>query len=215
MSRVIDDLRKTFKEYHNDESMAFFYCDRNQSQHRDPVSIVRSLIRQLSTSPADGSIQTLIVQLYKQREQSGFARGELGMEECESILLQLVNIYPQVTIILDALDECARDTRIWLIKLFDVLVEKSVNPVKILIASRPDDDIKDRFREGPNLEIRATDNQDDIAKFVTDAMDKSPSHWRKKISMDMKAVIVETLVDKSQGMYVIVHGGQNFDVLSC
>ncbi|KAI9783442.1 MAG: hypothetical protein M1816_001366 [Peltula sp. TS41687] len=182
-SRAVDDLRDTFERYRNDEAVAFFYCDRNQSEHRDPVSV------------------TLLVQLYKQKQQSGFPQGELGAEESETILLPLVNVYPQVTIVLDALDECARDTRIWLIKLFDTLVKKSANPVKILISSRPDEDIKDRFKEGSNLEISARENQDDIAKFVVDAIDNSPSHWRKRISMDLRRDIIETLVDKSQGMF--------------
>lgn len=145
-----------------------------------------------------------MVQLYNQKQHSGFAQGELGAEESESILLRLVNSYPHVTIILDALDECARDTRIWLIKLFDALVKKSTNPVKILISSRPDEDIKDRFKEGPNMEISARDNHDDVAKFVVDAIDNSPSYWRKKISMELRKNIIETLVDGSQGMYVLI-----------
>lgn len=50
--------------------------------------------------------------------------------------------------------------------MLDRLIAESFKPVKILVSSRRDEGIKCHFRDGPNLEIKAIDNRDDIAMFV-------------------------------------------------
>ena len=82
----------------------------------------------------------------------------------------------------------------------DILVSgKSSNLVKIFISSRPDLDIKHRFSGGPNMEIRATDNEKDIAMFVDDKI-KDKKEWYCKISSELRELIFETLMSKSNGM---------------
>jgi hypothetical protein len=180
--------------------LAYFYCDRNQSDRRDPIFILNSFVRQLSVSKKDGSIQPSIIKLYKQKKSTGFASGILGIEESRDILLQQVQSYPQITLVVDALDECNKQTRTQLVDILDMLVSQSPNLVKIFISSRPDQDIKHRFEGGSNMEIKATDNRNDIAKFVADKMDNSPPYWRSQIGPDLRKEICETLVDKSEGM---------------
>ena len=183
----------------NDEALAYFYCDRNQFDRQNPASILRSFVRQLSTSRDGKAIQASLTQLYSQKRATGFASGDLKIEESKEMLRHLVEIYPQTTLVLDALDECDRRTRAQLIEVFDTLLAESPKPFKIFISSRPDPDIKDRFESGPNVGITATDNGDDIAKFVGGAID-SEKRWRKKISAELYKDIVETLTNKSQGM---------------
>lgn len=108
-------------------------------------------------------------------------------------------MYSQTTVVLDALDECDVKERGLLMATFDSLLRKSSNPVKIFISSRPDVDIKDHFMNLPNVEIRATDNDRDIAKFVDSEITKNP-RWGKKIAQDLQNQIVNTLLEKSQGM---------------
>lgn len=193
-------MLNNFLQYPNDEALAYFYCDRNQSDRRDPTLVLNSFVRQLSTSEKDGSIQHSIVQLYEQNQRTGFASGTLDIGESRNILLGLVQSYPQVTLVLDALDECNPKTRKELVDTLDMLVSQSPNLVKIFISSRPDRDIKHRFEGGPNMEVKATDNRDDITKFVADQIDNSPPEWRCRISPALKEEICQTLVEKSEGM---------------
>jgi hypothetical protein len=151
-------------------------------------------------SGKDGSIQHSIVDLYKQKKQRGFASGTLDIEESRDVLLEQIQNYPQITLVVDALDECNPKTRKQLVDALDMLVSQSPNLVKIFISSRPDQDIKHRFEGGPNLDIKATDNRDDIAKFVADMIDNSRQDWQNRISPDLKMQICKTLVDKSDGM---------------
>jgi hypothetical protein len=193
-------LLGSFEPYPNDEALAYFYCDRNESIRQDPELILNSFARQLSVSQNGDAIQRSLVQLYYQKRKTGFASGKLKMEETRDILLQLVRIYAQTTLVLDALDECDKETRTQLVDILDTLVTQSPKPVKIFISSRPDRDIKHRFECGPNVHIKATDNRVDIAKFVDDKLKNSPDHWRNSISPDLKREIRETIVNKSEGM---------------
>lgn len=83
----------------------------------------------------------------------------------------------------------------------DRIVDRSPG-LKVFISSRPDEDIKYRFGVGPNLDIKATDNQKDIERVVNERLCSSPQHWQRHISPALKAEIHGTLIDKSEGMCV-------------
>jgi hypothetical protein len=198
-SKVVDDLRKGLINQPNDEALAYFYCDRNQTDRQDPTSILRSFVRQLSVCQRQNALQTLMVAEYEQRRQKGFPSGQLTFQECAKFVLDYVNIYPQTTLVLDAFDECDPRTRRQLIEVFDSLVTKSLKPIKIFISSRPDRDIKSRFQCGPNVGIQATDNYHDIAKFVKSRIEHN-SLWFNKFAMALQDEVVKTLLNKSKGM---------------
>lgn len=183
----------------NNEALAYFYCDRNQSDRREPALILSSFVRQLSTSQSCDEIPSPIVKLYDQKRKAGFASEKLKLKESQALLADLFQIYSQITLVVDALDECDPKTRLDFIDILDMLIAASSNPVKILISSRGDRDIKHRLENGPNLEIR-DDNQDDIAMFVKHEITASENFWRGEISFELKEMICETLVEKSKGM---------------
>jgi hypothetical protein len=201
-SKVIDDHRDGLSKQTNDEALAYFYCDRNQESRQDPTSVLRSFVRQLSVCQQQNALQKLMVAEYEQRRQKGFSSGKLTFQECAKLILDYVNIYPQTTLVLDALDECNPQTRKQLIEVFDSLVTESSKPVKIFISSRPDRDIKTRFQSGPNVGIQATDNHQDIAKFVKSKIDQN-STWFNKFPATLRDEVVQTLLTKSKGMYVV------------
>lgn len=195
-STVVDGMLLALSGQPNNEALAYFYCDRNQTSRQEPVSVLRSFVRQLSTTRTGDAMLPPLVCVYQQKKRTGFASGPLDMKECEDLLLRYVDTYPQTTLVLDALDECDQKTRKHLITALDRIVAQSSKPIKIFISSRPDSDIKDRFEIGPNVGIQATDNQDDIAKFVAAAIEDR----RKKLSSKLKQDIVDTLLAKSLGM---------------
>ncbi|KAI9787365.1 MAG: hypothetical protein M1816_007651 [Peltula sp. TS41687] len=200
-STVIDDMLRALNGQRNDEALAHFYCDHNDTKRQDPASVLRSFVRQLSTTRAGDAIQPSLVQLYQQKRQTGFASGILDMNECVDLLLKYVNIYPQTTLILDALDECDSQTRKQLILALDNIILRSSKPIKIFISSRPDEDIRYRFESGPSVGIQMTDNQRDINKFLTAKMEEDGKTRRNKLSSELKEDIVGTLSSKSQGMF--------------
>lgn len=191
---------KNFERCSHDEALVYFYCDRNKAEYRDPIFILRSFIRQLSLSQSKNAIHNSIVDLYNQEQNIGFASDKINMTEAQTILLNLISTYPNTYFIVDALDECDKETRNRFIDILNFFVLESPNPVKIFISSRPDQDIVHRFGHGPNVAIRATDNHDDIVKFVNQEIRESPPHWRERIDDELKRVICESLIEKSNGM---------------
>jgi hypothetical protein len=74
--------------------------------------------------------------------------------------------------VLDALDECSGDSRMELVDLLHQLLSVAARPVKVFGPGRFDRDIRDRLHSGPNVGVRATDNRDDIARFVATEFDR-------------------------------------------
>lgn len=157
---------------------------------------MRAFVRQLSTTAmAEDSIQKRLREYYIQCRLNAT---ELTMENCKRLLLDLVNTYPRTTLVLDALDECEKHKRLQLIAILDHVLAEALNPVKIFISSRPDGDIKERLKYRANIRINATDNQDDISRFVNNEITKH-RRWRT-MPTQLQTQIVETLQEKSQGM---------------
>lgn len=195
-SRVIDEIQDALKSSPNHEGLAFFYCNRNETERQSPLSVLRSFVRQLSTIAYDqDSIQKNLRQLHI---QTRLKASELSMETCRGLLLELINLYPKTTLVLDALDECDNRKRGILLETFEYFLDHALRPVKIFISSRPDGDIKERFKGRANIEIQAADNHDDIATFVKSEITKH-RRWNK-ISRGLQEEIVGTLQRRSQGM---------------
>jgi ankyrin repeat protein len=187
----------------NDEAFAYFYFNRNDSSRRSPPAALCSLVRQLSVLTSDRGLPQALVQLYygKKQRQRELAEDCLHEADAAHLLRQLAEVFPQTTLVLDALDECDSETRLSLVNLLDELVRSAGRPVKIFISSRLDEDIRQRYKRRPNLAIRAVDNQDDIARYVKATMAGRPD-WSGKVSHSLRQEIVQTLMDRSEGMLV-------------
>ena len=191
---------EAFKQFPNDEAFAYFYCDCNQSDRQDPTLVLSSFVRQLSTFRDSDVLPQPTVQMYNQKQQTAFASGTLNLKESHAVLAELFQIYPQITLVVDALDECNRESRLGFIDILDKLIAESSKPVKILISSRRDGDLEHRFEDGPNVQIKAIDIRDDIAIFVNHEITTSEKFWRVDLSSELKKLIYDTLVDRSEGM---------------
>ncbi len=199
-SKVVDHLLETRQTTQSDEALAYFYCDRNQAERQDPALILRSFVLQLSTSRSGDVVQPCLVEVYERKRSKGPADPELSEEECVELLSTLVNIYPQTTFVLDALDEADKDKRGSLIDVFDELVQSSTKLVKVFISSRRDTDIKRQYETGPNVAIEATDNAADISVYVAEQLGLYEKRRRHKLRRDLRQEIITVLQEKSEGM---------------
>ena len=198
---MIEDIEETLGgKKENDESFAFFYCNRNEENRRNTLDILRSYVRQLSTTPRKlGRIYSELKQLYADSQLKG-AGWTLGL--CRENLIKLLNLYPRTTLVLDALDECKPEERVSLLDFFDSIPSKCSKPVRIFISSRPEGDIRQRLIYLSNIEIQATDNENDIAEFVMQSIEKN-GRWSGVLrkNQPLKEKIVQTLLTQSNGMF--------------
>ncbi|KAI9162873.1 Vegetative incompatibility protein [Paramyrothecium foliicola] len=220
-SKVVDDLLTTFGPNKNRKSaIAYFYCDRNRADHREPVAIMRSILRQLCAPQDDSAVDASVEDKYLERKRRGFANGRLVSEECNELLLQSITGNIEAYIILDGLDECERETRHILMDLLDDMIERSPQPLKVYIASRTDQDLRKRYHKTHNLEVTASDNSADIEKYLLNKLEQS-EFCRTKLAPKVRNKVLSTFNDKSQGMFQwatlhigeLLQLGRNADIL--
>ena len=198
-TRVIDDLSE--KDGSEDIGLIYFYCDRNQSDRGDVAAIFANFVRQLTSNANSLSTASFIVDLYDQKQKDGFPSGSLSIEESTKLFSQLAIVLPKLYVVVDALDECSRDSRLQLVNLLSAEISRSSNIIKVFLTSRPDKDIKDRLRLGPNHEISSSDNQEDITAYIQDQIyNESPSWWVGHVDEDLKRHICQVLISRCQGM---------------
>ena len=177
----------------------FFYCLRVENERREAVNILRSFVKQLALAN-DETFQVLRQQ-YDRRKRSGFLSEEINMEECEIILKDMLAFVSMAVLVIDALDECFENTRLQLVDLLVRLLDYGL-PLKVLLSSRRDGDIKEKLEERANISISATDNEQDIMKFARERISHHRATRRGALAIpaDLEEEILNTIQVKSDGM---------------
>jgi len=184
----------------HDEGFVFFYCYRSDPSRRDAASILRSYIRQLSEVPRrPDRIHQASLDLSKSTSN---IQHSLTIGNCRDTLVEIINSYPRVTLVLDALDECDSETICDLAQVLRTLVEETKGIVKIFVASRKEPEIDKCLRpiECPQWHflITTSHNVGDIERFIENET-RAAIGW-DSITEDTKRLAKRTLVEKSDGM---------------
>jgi ankyrin repeat protein len=196
-STVVDFVQEPLATEPKDEGFAFFYCDKNEASRSKPLSILQSMVRQLSTTPkSPDATRTELHTLYKQCRKHGSV---LDLEQCKEQILASLDIYEKSTIVLDALDECDADTRDELLDVFNQFLLESKRPVKVFISSRPSTDIEAQLERGPDASIEASNNEGDILKFLSMELDKLGK--KANVFSTLKEDIIKVLLARCHGMF--------------
>lgn len=200
VSRIIDSI---IKDRQPTEGFAYFYCNREEQSRRETVWVLQSLVKQLASPLNDDKIHQTLVDIYNAKKESGFASNTLSEAEAEELLHEIFLSYRKTTIIIDALDECERNFRYSLMERL-VGFTAGADVVKVIVASRRNDDIDGRLRREGDLGIEAMDNQKDIQTFVLRRLELDAERRVKEssrlLSPDLKELIASTLLERSQGM---------------
>ena len=200
-SMVVDTLLQRSSEKQSDEAIAYFYCNRDAPDHRDPPTIFRSLIRQLSMSNKERkAVHPTLWDLYCRRKDTNFSQKEISMEEIQRFVLELTSTFPQTNIIIDALDESNDSSRAELIDVLENVVREAPNLVKLFISSRDNDDIGFRFKDTLEVNVTPKDNDRDIQAFLEDQIATNNKHRRKPLPSDLMDKIVREILLMSHGM---------------
>ncbi|KAI1172055.1 ankyrin repeat-containing domain protein [Nemania sp. FL0916] len=196
-SKVIEYTQTQLKGSPVQGGFAFFYCDRNEDQRRKPLSVLQSYVRQLSTTVDDtSSARSRLQDLHDKGIEDGSI---LDTDDCIDQLMESANLYCETILVLDALDECERSSRSTILETVVNLVLNAKNSVKVFISSRPDRDIASRFSNTPNIRIEATDNEEDVHRFVKLEIAKH-ENWHN-MSLDLQNDIINNLFARSRGMF--------------
>lgn len=162
-SLVVDDLKGT-------EHIAFFYCMRSPSEPLRALcqSILASIVRQLASVDPTKPLLSPVVSQYQSALDGyiGFEDQSWTVDDCRRVLLELLDAYPAVTVVIDALDEVDDENRQELMEVLDGLLQESTSLVKIFISSRDNPDIALAMEGSRDVYIETGDNAEDIKAFM-------------------------------------------------
>jgi hypothetical protein len=194
-SVVIDYLDRTFKE-DTGTQLAFMYCNYKEKRIQTATNLIASLSKQFVQTQVKDVIPE-VLELYK-RHSKRDTRPSL-LEYCRVLRLQLETC-PRSFIVLDALDECDEisGTRSTLIK--ELL--RMPKTVSLMVTSRHVPSIESQLDGSQKLEICATDA--DIRVFLGERILSSPRlRGHIRTAPELKDMILDTIILKAKGMYVI------------
>jgi len=198
-SLVVDEFLEDMEE---GDALVYFYCKYDEFERRNPESILRALVKQLTL--ASSQPPEPVASIYEQRRTGGFLSGPLTLEESKRLLVELIGSFGQTVICIDALDECDKNTRKQLLDVLTDLLRLSSRPVKIYVTSRDDDDIVLHLDVFPNISIRSHDTSADIEYFVHTEIEKRIANnrlLRGNVDPELKSHIKSTLCSRASGMY--------------
>ncbi|KAL7266006.1 hypothetical protein RUND412_011463, partial [Rhizina undulata] len=203
-STVIDMFKNRMPTNH---ALAYFYCKYGESDRQDPESILSTIVKQISLlSPAE-YLPDAVISRYQDLRKGGVKR-RLWVEESTELILQLSQAFDQTVIIVDALDECNKNTRYQLLVALKELRSSTHGFIKVFITSRNDDDIVLQLTGEADVFIQASDNSNDIERFVVAEVNKYISTGRLlrgRVQPKLKHTIIETLTNGANGMFLWVH----------
>lgn len=196
-SGIVEDL---LPDCRNDpaRALAYFYFDFNESAKQDPLSMVKSLLRQFM----DRCART------PQALQSTYASCQNGQREpsyleLDDALKNIVETSPTSYIVLDALDECTARTELF--EILEQIHSWGIANLHVLVTSRIEVDIEEALEgivpksDRVCLESRLV-NQD-IRTYIVERLqqDKFLRRWQQDLAIQEE--IQSTLVQKAGGMY--------------
>jgi hypothetical protein len=195
-STILEDVLQHCK---NDPGkvVAYFYFDFNDVQKQNPELMLRSLICQLSQQciKIPASLDTLFSACDSGQRQP-------SLHALVEVMQQMIQDFPHVYIVLDALDECSERTE--LTDILETMAEWQLKNLHILVTSRRERDIESSlvtFIDQRNVICLQSELVDrDIQKYVQKRLsDKKLGKWGTDPTLRQE--IEAALRNGAHGMY--------------
>lgn len=167
----------------------YVYCSYQSQKQTAPqllASILRSLVQQLPTLPR--VVQDLYSTACKLDKQ------QMTDQQVLSAITDVVRSGRRANVVVDALDELARDDRISFVeRLLAIQREAGVN---LFCTSRFNAEIEDELSEALTRVIRAT--EEDVHGYLRASITRLPRFVAKKV--DLQTSIIEGIAGATDGM---------------
>ncbi|KAI4199316.1 MAG: hypothetical protein LQ350_004698 [Teloschistes chrysophthalmus] len=178
-------------------SVTCIYCTYKERNTQTAENLVGSLAKQLAEYYPK-TLFPMVSELYQART---IAHERLSLADCVSLLGSMLQCFRQNYIVVDALDECAADVKDDLMNSLESL--QQVCGLKVIVTLRPDTTIASLDPAATKfLEIRAQDA--DIRKYLTARIaSERRSFTAIRGKPDMVALAIDTILERSQGMFLL------------
>jgi len=176
----------------------YFYISQKQVRRNEPVDILRCLLAQLAWSQDEMSVVGPLKTIYDERGDNVAGGGEVSLEECLQLLIELCSAWSQVTIALDALDESS-DPTVVLASMAEVCIKSDSN-VKLFLSSRMDVAVPFHFLNYHQIRIDAGKSSDDIEIYIRREVNGQKRRLLDGKRPDLEERLIHVLTTRAQGM---------------
>ena len=187
-SIIISHLQSTFKD--DNIAVTCLFCNYRDRAAQSAETFMANLLKQIIQQQC--TISPGLKHLYEERKEIQPTFAELAR-----LFSHEISHFSKTFVLIDALDETSEHEDIRTL----VLSELQDQPINLLVTSRYEKSIERRFETAERLEIRAS--AADVQTYV-EARIPSEHLLARHIQADssLKDTIVDSIVEKSQGMYV-------------
>ena len=187
-SIIIDYLQSRFKD--DNVAVTCLFCNYRDRAAQSAEIFTANLLKQIIQQKR--TISPEVKSIYKQR-----VKGRPTFSESAKLFNHEISSFVKIFVVIDALDETSEHEDIRRL----VLSELQSEPINLLVTSRYEKSIEQKFGKAKRLEIRAT--AADVQTYVK-ARIPSEHLLLRHIQADpaLEKTIVDRIVEKSQGMCV-------------
>ncbi|KAI9731134.1 MAG: hypothetical protein M1834_005327 [Cirrosporium novae-zelandiae] len=193
---VIEYLWNTFAvEETENIGVSFLYCNFKRQNEQTIDDLVAALIKQLIQEQplVPGCVKNLYDTHHDRKTRP-------SLSELLKTLGLVIDTYPTVFIIVDALDECSIIDRIRVDFLDNILKLQLHGDIRLLLTSRFVPDITEKLETKPTLEVKASDA--DVRKYVRAYLPKLGKCVLN--SVDLQEKIISTIIEAVEGMHLYI-----------
>ncbi|EGE85243.1 hypothetical protein RJZ56_001812 [Blastomyces dermatitidis] len=175
--------------------VAYYYCDFRNHESCRPESVIGAIILQICQVLT--SMPSHVEDSYERHIGKDGKAAPPSIQELQLLLSEVLPLVSNVTITVDALDECyERET---LVKILRDLSSKASTAVKVLVSSRREVDIVRLLKDQSSISTQSKDADEDIHQYIRANMQLRPR--LQKLSQPVQEHIVETLTKGAGGMF--------------
>ena len=204
-STVIEDIKARCDA--GQASMGYFYFDFRNANKQRLSDLLPSLLTQLSAHSSPRC--DILSKLYSVHDKGKIQPSDSILTKCLQDMLSLPDQLP-IYLIMDALDESPITSEIpsareRLLQLLKRLVELDLPNLHICVTSRPEIDIRNAIKSLTSLRVSLHDEtgqREDIADYVRSIVYSNSDTNMKRWKNEDKEIVVKTLSERADGMYV-------------
>ena len=204
-STAIEDIKVLCNADH--ASMAYFYFDFRSANKQSLRDLLPSILTQLASRSSPRC--ELLSNLYAVHDNGKSQPSDSVLTTCLQEMLSLPDQLP-IYLIMDALDESPITSEIppareRVLQLLKQLVELGLPNLHICVTSRPEIDIRNAIEPLTSLRVslhNQTGQKEDIADYVRSIVYSNSDTNMRRWKNEDKEVVVKTLSERADGMYV-------------
>ncbi|KAF4990997.1 hypothetical protein FGRMN_8118 [Fusarium graminum] len=213
-SMIVDELQpkeeRTSRFFLPDGSKtSYFYCEKDDDEHRNHLDILKGILLQMVES------EDYILPLCNQEKVTSGGVNLTDVRVAQKLIKTYIEYCPRQYIVIDGLDECESTEINQIALFFKDLVSRYDTSIRsghlrVMFIGRETSDTRRYILEDDyiNIELRETDNHDDIRQFVRN---KLPLFYRSNTTRGFslsdadKTDIERIICDQSNDSFLYAH----------